>query len=229
MGTGTTGGIMNGILRKVAEARQRQWDERTSGQVLSVDLVVPEESLFICSLDELNQLNMAMLDQFTNQGWALRKEGAAYELAFHAQRRLIQELMVFHQSHRDFQPLTDGIRVHAWIKANGGVFTRSNMHTAFIVIKPLVDEIVEPPIITKQPENQSVPAGELCTFEVGATGSALLYQWLRNGEKIFGATLPRFQTCANEFSEGAAYSVKVSNAGGIVTSNWASLRMIRPN
>jgi hypothetical protein len=77
---------MNGVLRKIVEERERQWNEQTSGKVLSADLVVPEEQLFTESLDRLRDLDLRMLDEM-KEVWALRAQGAAYELSWHNQRR----------------------------------------------------------------------------------------------------------------------------------------------
>ena len=45
----------------------------------------------------------------------------------------------------------------------------------------------EPPSITLQPADRTVPVGQPATFTVGATGSApLAYQWRRNGNVITG-------------------------------------------
>jgi hypothetical protein len=65
------------------EAHRQYLDEKMRDKKLNLDPVVPTEQLFMKSLEELRQLNLAMLDQLnTNDGgWALRAQGAAYELA----------------------------------------------------------------------------------------------------------------------------------------------------
>lgn len=62
------------------------------------------------------------------------------------------------------------------------------------------------PAITVQPANQSVTAGATASFSVGATGSALTYQWRRNGTPISGATSSSYTTPTTTVSGGQANS-----------------------
>src|ERR1700757_2262056 len=50
------------------------------------------------------------------------------------------------------------------------------------------------PTITTQPANQTVVAGQTVTFTVVATGSALSYQWNKNGAAISGGTSSTYST-----------------------------------
>ena len=81
------------------------------------------------------------------------------------------------------------------------------------------------PTITSQPTNQTLPAGQMATFSVTASGQApLSYQWLRNGTVIPGATLSSYTTPATTASDSSsAFQVTVSNSLGSVTSNSATL------
>lgn len=74
------------------------------------------------------------------------------------------------------------------------------------------------PKLTAQPQSQSVTAGASATFSVTATGSALLYQWRKNGVAIAGATSSTYTILSTQVSNGGVYSVAVSNSGGTVTS-----------
>jgi hypothetical protein len=82
-----------------------------------------------------------------------------------------------------------------------------------------------PPVITAQPANQSVVAGQTATFAVTATGTgALTYQWKKNGAAISGATAASYTTPATVAADsGAAFSVTVTSSVGNVTSNAATL------
>ena len=61
-------------------------------------------------------------------------------------------------------------------------------------------------------------AGTTATFEAGATGELLTYQWLRQGTNLAGRTEPVL-TLTNAVSAMAGgYSVVVSNTAGAVTS-----------
>jgi poly(3-hydroxybutyrate) depolymerase len=81
------------------------------------------------------------------------------------------------------------------------------------------------PVVTTQPTDQRVIAGQPATFSVAATGSgALRYQWRKNGVNLIGATdgslaLPVALTA----DSGATLSVVVSSAGGSATSTAATL------
>src|SRR5215470_8691948 len=53
------------------------------------------------------------------------------------------------------------------------------------------------PLITTQPTNQTVTAGQPATFSVLATGTApMSYQWQKNGANIAGATSASYTTPA---------------------------------
>ena len=82
-----------------------------------------------------------------------------------------------------------------------------------------------PPTVTTQPQNLSVLPGASASFWVSATGtSPLTYQWKKNGTDIPGATTSSYSTPpASNADNGAAFSVKVSNSAGTVTSGEASL------
>ena len=80
------------------------------------------------------------------------------------------------------------------------------------------------PAITLQPASQSVPEGSTASFSVGATGTALTYQWRRNGAPIEGATASSYALPTVGLDDrGSTFSVVVSNAAGSVTSSAATL------
>lgn len=83
----------------------------------------------------------------------------------------------------------------------------------------------QPPVITAQPANQTVVAGQSATFAVAATGTApLTYQWQRNGANIAGATSPSYTTPPTVQSDtGSTFLVMVANPGGTVMSAAATL------
>lgn len=86
------------------------------------------------------------------------------------------------------------------------------------------------PVITTQPANASVTAGQTATFSVVATGSGTLaYQWRKNGTDITGATSASYTTPATITADnGAQFTVVVSNAYGSVTSTAATLTVAAP-
>ena len=86
------------------------------------------------------------------------------------------------------------------------------------------------PAITSQPASVAVAAGAAASFSVVATGTApLAYQWLRNGADIAGATAASHTLPVTALSDnGAVFRVRISNAGGAVTSANATLTVTGP-
>ena len=83
----------------------------------------------------------------------------------------------------------------------------------------------EPPSITVQPADRTVPVGQSASFTVGASGSApLVYQWRRNGNVIAGANGSSHTVANPQLSHsGALFDVVVSNSFGSATSDTAQL------
>jgi hypothetical protein len=81
------------------------------------------------------------------------------------------------------------------------------------------------PVITTQPSNQTVRAGQTATFSVTATGTApLRYQWQKGMTVIAGATTATYTTPAVTTADnGASFEVVVTNSAGSATSNSATL------
>lgn len=81
------------------------------------------------------------------------------------------------------------------------------------------------PVITVQPQPQTVCSGNAALYTVTATGTApLSFQWRRNGVNIPGATNSSFTTPATVPGDnGALFSVVVSNIVGNTPSNDALL------
>lgn len=85
------------------------------------------------------------------------------------------------------------------------------------------------PTITTQPVSQSVTAGQIANFSVATTGSAVTYQWMKNGVAISGANSSNYSTPVTTITDnGAQFSVKVSNVSGTASSNSALLTVTAP-
>ena len=85
------------------------------------------------------------------------------------------------------------------------------------------------PVITAQPQSVTVAQGGTANFSVTATGQApLSYQWRFNGSNLAGATSSTFSRTNVQASHAGLYDVVVSNPGGPVTSDTATLTVIAP-
>jgi hypothetical protein len=93
---------------------------------------------------------------------------------------------------------------------------------------PATLTVVAPVTITAQPVNATVNQGGSTTFSVTATGGTLTYQWKKWGSNIPGATSSTLTLTDLDASDSGTYTVVVSNAGGSVTSNEASLTVRIP-
>ena len=81
------------------------------------------------------------------------------------------------------------------------------------------------PTITAQPANLTVTAGSTAMFSVTATGNpAPTYQWKQNGTNIAGATGSSYSISnVQSSSNGAQFTVTVTNSVSSITSNAATL------
>lgn len=70
------------------------------------------------------------------------------------------------------------------------------------------------PDIVAQPLEQEVAVGQSVTISVGATGTNLAYQWLKNNVVIPGATSSNFTIAAAQLSDVGAYKARVSSGSG---------------
>jgi formylglycine-generating enzyme len=81
-----------------------------------------------------------------------------------------------------------------------------------------------PPVITRQPRNQSAKVGDSVTFSVDATGSgSLSYQWYHNGQWIPGATSRQLTLRNINTGHQGGYRVRVTAAGLSTDSASATL------
>jgi Ig-like domain CHU_C associated len=93
--------------------------------------------------------------------------------------------------------------------------------------------VTQPPMITTQPQSQSIAPGTMATLSVTATGTApLTYQWYvgpsgTTTNPIAGATASSFTTPA--LTSTTSYWVRVSNAGGSANSNTATITVAPAN
>jgi CotH protein/lamin tail-like protein/Ig-like domain-containing protein len=85
------------------------------------------------------------------------------------------------------------------------------------------------PVITDQPDNQTVVASGTANFSVTATGDQpLRYQWTRNGTALPGKTNATLSLANVQVNQQGAYQVLVINAAGSVASSNAMLAVVIP-
>jgi uncharacterized protein (TIGR02145 family) len=81
----------------------------------------------------------------------------------------------------------------------------------------------QPPIISAQPQPVTVSVGDKAVLSVAATGSALSYQWQKDGVDISGATSDSLVLTAALQTNQGNYGVIITNAKGRDTSSVVSL------
>lgn len=84
------------------------------------------------------------------------------------------------------------------------------------------------PVITTQPQSQTIAVGASTSLSVVATGSGLKYQWYRKGSLMASATSAVLQIASATTTDAGNYSVTVSNSAGKVTSATAKLSVLTP-
>lgn len=86
-----------------------------------------------------------------------------------------------------------------------------------------------PPTITLHPKPLTVLTGQMASFSIDATGILdLTYQWYREGEVLEGQTNKVFAISEVSTNDIGQYWATVSNVGGAVTSQVASLTVVTP-
>ncbi len=89
--------------------------------------------------------------------------------------------------------------------------------------------VTAPPVITSQPANITVNAGQPASFTVAASGTApLTYQWRKAGTNVAGATAATYSIAATVVGDAGSYNCVVSNPSGSVTSASAILTVNNP-
>ena len=85
-------------------------------------------------------------------------------------------------------------------------------------------KLENPPVITTQPQSQSVAIGAPVSFSVLVDGvPPFSYQWLFNGSAILGASAPTLTLLNTTYGQAGLYSVVVQDDFGSVTSAVAQL------
>jgi uncharacterized delta-60 repeat protein len=79
------------------------------------------------------------------------------------------------------------------------------------------------PVITSWPANRYAEPGQSATFSVTAAGTALSYQWWKEGASLPQATAASLSLTNVQFTDAGGYRVVVNGAFGSLTSSVATL------
>ncbi len=82
------------------------------------------------------------------------------------------------------------------------------------------------PAITTQPATQSANLGGRVTFTVVGSGTGLSYQWYFNNAALAGAINAAYTIASAAAANAGNYTVTLTNSGGAVTSNTATLTVL---
>ncbi|AHF94648.1 hypothetical protein OPIT5_22660 [Opitutaceae bacterium TAV5] len=129
--------------------------------------------------------------------------------------------------------LADGRIAYAFygIENSGGAITFADLGVGILTPGSVTEPEPEPdaPVITAQPVSRTVWQGEGVTFSVSASGEGpLAYQWYLNGKAIKNAKASTWTIAKTTKKNAGNYTVKVSNAGGEITSAAAVLTVEVP-
>ncbi len=83
--------------------------------------------------------------------------------------------------------------------------------------------------INTQPDSKRICLGSSVSFNVGAVGSSISYQWKKNGNDITGATNNSYTISSVAVADAASYSVTVKGICGTVNSSFAGLTLLPPD
>lgn len=130
----------------------------------------------------------------------------------------------------------EGQSVETNIKA---IAVKSGMQDSLVMTYKYTIELpsqtpeIKVPVITSQPQDITVKAGETATFTVVATGTGLTYKWEKDTGKgfkewggIYGKGASFTTGVLSEECNGFKYRCIVSNSAGSVTSDSATLTVI---
>jgi hypothetical protein len=96
-------------------------------------------------------------------------------------------------------------------------------------VQLLINPTVAPtaPVITQNPVSANGIVGGQVTLSVEATGTDLIYQWLRNGQPLPGANGSMLILSDLQTSDAGQYSVAISNPAGRVESRTAVVGVVQ--
>ncbi len=103
---------------------------------------------------------------------------------------------------------------------------KHNFRALISAIQVVPRTTIAPPIVALSPQSQVKFAGGKATFSVGADGTNLRYQWMKNASPILNATNSSLTVSPTLADNGSQYSVVVSNDASSATSDAATLTVV---
>ncbi len=88
--------------------------------------------------------------------------------------------------------------------------------------------VVSSPYIAAEPVNVSAYTGRAATLSVAAQGTAVSFQWYRNGVAVSGATAASHTLPSAQPAQAGTYTVAITNTLGVVLSAPATLTVSDP-
>jgi hypothetical protein len=109
------------------------------------------------------------------------------------------------------------------IQASQAGTYRVDVTNAFGKVSASVNVTVkQPPVITLQPANVTVSAGQTMSLKVQAKGAdPLTYQWQKDAVDLAGATSPTLQIANASSADAGTYTITIANVDGTVQSRGA--------
>ncbi|MBE7500192.1 MAG: hypothetical protein HS113_07770 [Verrucomicrobiales bacterium] len=123
------------------------------------------------------------------------------------------------------EPETASLRLPHVTWLDSGEYSVQVSNALGSLTSPAARLTVRDPVLLTQPRSQWVNAGSDGQLEVGALGTALGYQWRKDGLPIAGATNAVLRLPHVGGSDSGDYDVVLTGAGGTVASSVASLRV----
>lgn len=117
------------------------------------------------------------------------------------------------------KPTSSGIFANVMLTGYQNANKSGNKATVPLTIV-VVDQA---PVITAQPVDTTVMAGQPATLSVAATGTSLTYQWLKGDLEIPNATTSSLTFTAAKESDSGSYRVRIGNVGSSLLSAPATL------
>jgi hypothetical protein len=96
------------------------------------------------------------------------------------------------------------------------------------LVSPNLPGSFTPPAITVQPQGATIVAGFVFNLRVTAIGGGLVYQWLKDGTAVPGATGSVYSVPSAASSDAGLYTVSVKNRTGTITSDAVTITVTTP-